>query len=110
MLKSFANINDYVSKEKAKPRLSVKELQELVECLLGNLINPWLCKSNFLNFHHQLIKLVDACKAIVIHLETKLASSTGRNALTELVLTPESHSLIIKISPASIVKYKIIKN
>ena len=81
-------VNDYVSNRKAKPRLSAKELQELVECLLGNLTNPWLCKSDFLNFHHQLIKLVDACKTIVIHLETKLASSTSRNALTKLVRTP----------------------
>ena len=37
-------------------------------------------------------------------LETKLASSTSRNALAELVRTPESHSLITKIYPASTVK------
>ena len=100
----FANVNDYVSQKKAKPRLSAKELQELVKCLLGNLTNPWLCKSDFLNFHHHLIKLVNACKAIVIHLDTKLASSTSRNVLTELVRTPESHSLITEIYPTSTVK------
>ena len=32
MLKPFTNLNDYVSKKKAKPVLSGKELQELVEC------------------------------------------------------------------------------
>ena len=37
LFKPFANVNDYVSQKKAKPRLSAKELQELVECLLGNL-------------------------------------------------------------------------
>ena len=41
-----------------------------------------------------MIKLVHACKEIVIHLETKL----------ELVRTPESHSLITKICPTSTVK------
>ena len=61
-------------------------------------------KSDFGNLYHQFIKLVEACKAIVIHLDTKLASSTNRNALTELVQTPKSHSLITKISPASTVK------
>ena len=100
----FPNVNDYVSQKKAKPRLSAKELQELIECLLGNLTNPWLCKSDFLNFHHHLIKLVDACKATVIHVDTKIASSTSRNVLTELARTPESHSLITKIYPTSTVK------
>ena len=100
----FPNVNDYVSQKKAKPRLSAKELQELIECLLGNLTNPWLCKSDFLNFHHHLIKLVDACKATVIHVDTKIASSTSRNVLTELAQTPESHSLITKIYPTSTVK------
>lgn len=33
MLKPFTNLNHYVSKKKAKPMLSGKELQELVECL-----------------------------------------------------------------------------
>ena len=71
---------------------------------MGNLTNPWLCKSDFLNFHHHLIKLVDACKATVIHVDTKIASSTSRNVLTELARTPESHSLITKIYPTSTVK------
>ena len=37
MFKPFANVDHYVSKKKAKQRLSVKELRELVECLSGNL-------------------------------------------------------------------------
>ena len=90
-----------LAKKKATPKLSAKELQELVDCLWGNLANPWLCKSDFLNFHHQLIKLADASKAIVIHLETKLDSFSSRNAL---VRTPETHSLITKIAPASTVQ------
>ena len=93
-----------LAKKKATPRLSAKELQELVDCLWGNLPNPWLCKSDFLNFHYQLIRLVDASKAIVIHLETKLDSFTSRNALAKLVRTPETHSLITKIAPASTVQ------
>ena len=46
---------------------------------------------------------------IVIHLETKFASSTSRNALTELVQTSESHSLITKIYPTSTVEQNFQK-
>ena len=97
MFKPFANLDHYVSKKKAKQRLSVNELRGLVECLSGNL-------AKVISEIYIIIKQVEACKAIVIHLDTKLASSTNRNALTELVRTPKSHSLITKISPASTVK------
>ena len=37
MFKTFATANDYISKKNAKPRLSAKEHQGLVECLSGTL-------------------------------------------------------------------------
>ena len=46
---------------------------------------------------------------IVIHLETKFASFTSRNALTELVQTSESHILITKIYPTSTVEQNFQK-
>ena len=93
-----------ISKKIAKPRLSSKYLNQQIECLSGHIANPWLCKKEFVQFHCQLVKLVEASKAIVCHMDKNLESATKRHAQATPVRDPESHSLLTTISAAEKVK------
>ena len=83
VFQSFGNLNDYVSKKIAKPRLSAKELNQYIESLSSNLTHPWLCRADISSFHSHLVELLDASKSIVSHMNRNLHASTSKHMLIE---------------------------
>ena len=64
VLQKFANLNDYISKKKSKPKLSCEAIVQSLDKMSSFMIQPWVNQKEFAAFRNDVGTLIEALKKL----------------------------------------------